>query len=55
MQGYYLGSFGRAEKQISAEKKKTDAEGTAKERRGKLSLQVTQWNSGTRLKISGVK
>lgn len=55
MQGYYLGSFSRAEKQISAEREKTEAEGTTKERRGKLSLQVTQRNSGARLKISGVK
>lgn len=55
MQGYYLGSFSRAEKQISREREKIEAEGTTKERRGKLSLQVTQRNSGTRLKISGVK
>lgn len=55
MQGYYLGSFSRAEKQISAEREKAESEGTTKERRGKLSLQVTQRNSGTRLKISGVK
>lgn len=37
------------------EKKKIEAEGTPKERWGKLSLQVTQWNSGNSLKISGVK
>lgn len=39
MQGYYHGSFGRAEKQISAEKN-TEAAGMPKECRGKLSLQV---------------
>lgn len=42
MQGYYLGSFGRAEKQISAEKMKTEAEDTPKAHQGKLPLQVTQ-------------